>query len=108
MALSTLILNRSNEALNPGSQSGCDNTIPTSVLRAISGVNAVLPTRICRIGTVVPLLLTKPLVVVGAANNSLKLGARASREVTARIFKPETGNCHVAPAFHVVVLPAVL
>lgn len=48
------------------------------------------------------------VVTVGAANSSDKLGARTSRDVTARRRMPSSGVSQVPPIFHAQIVPDVL
>src|ERR1700731_1022752 len=96
------------EALKPGRNSGWDRAMPNVVLWAISGFRLALPTVSPSTLRAAPLKRTVVFVTTGAANNSLKLGARMSRDVTARRLRPSTGVFHVPPAFQAVTLPDVL
>src|SRR3954454_416962 len=96
------------EALKPGRNWGCANVTPKVVLRAISGLRAGLPTVSPSTLNAVPLKRTVVLVTTGAANNSLRLGARMSRDVTARKLRPSIGVFQVPPAFQAVTFPEVL
>src|SRR3954462_6999405 len=97
--------------LKPGNQEGWDTT-PTSVVCAFSGFSAVLPRLIFWIwngtGGVKKVLFTVPVVTVWAANSSLRLGARMSRDCSARKRSPSSGVCQVAPTFQVLAEPEVL
>ena len=48
------------------------------------------------------------VVTVGAANSSERLGARTSRDVTARSRTPSSGVSQVPPIFHAHTVPDVL
>src|ERR1700742_2919623 len=96
------------EALNPGRNCGCARVRPKVVLRAISGFRAGLPTVSPSTLKGDPLKRTVVLVTTGAANNSLKLGARMSRDVTARKLRPSIGVFQVPPTFQAVTFPEVL
>src|SRR3954465_15999113 len=96
------------EALRPGRNCGWARVTPRGVLRAISGFRAGLPTVSPSRLKAVPLKRTVVLVTTGAANNSLRLGARMSRDVTARALSPAIGVFRLPPAFQAVTLPEVL
>jgi len=86
----------------------CLGTVPT----AISGGEIVFRSRSerprDRFTLRVGLRKFGKVVVTGAANSSDKLGARTSREVTARRRRPSIGVSQVPPIFHVQTVPKVL
>jgi hypothetical protein len=84
------------------------NRAPKSMLRAVSGRSAALPIVFWMISICWPFGLAAvgrgsvkfgTVVVTGAANSSERLGARTSRDVTARRRKPLIGVCKVSPVF---------
>ena len=99
----SLMSKPSTDAEKPGRNVGW-NTTPTETESAFSGRRFGFPVVVSRKVTVVrPVAGSVSVLVrdVPDAYNSLRLGARMSRERVAR--KRMSGiGCHVAPSFHVV------
>src|ERR1700751_5549841 len=107
------MLYQSTETLNPGSHLGFDSTTPRLVFLAIAGVRSGLPITFWRTSSAPPegapgggvpvdgIVKLGIVVVTGAANSSDRLGARTSREVTARRRTPSSGVSQVPPPFQV-------
>src|SRR5258706_3900525 len=82
--------------------------MPASMLSAFSGTRSGLPMMDWLTETAALFLRRSTTVafwLVGAANSSLRFGARTSRETTDRRRTPSSGVSQTPPIFHVETVP---